>query len=155
RTANELCESFGFAVHGRGGPDTGLADCTSVLLRQRDIALLVTSAISEGHRAAEYVRRHGDGVAGVGMSGDGGHGAFGEAGERRAVPLAPPEDLGPEGGRVTFASVTGFGDVEHRFTSRESSGTPFAPGIIEEISGASTGGLLKTVDHLAVCLPAG
>jgi 4-hydroxymandelate synthase len=155
RTASELQQFFGFAVHGRGGPDTGLNDCTSVLLRQRDIALLVTSATSDRHRAAEYVRRHGDGVAVVGLSVDDARTAFAEAIERGAVPIAPPEELGSESGRVTFASVAGFGDVEHRFTSRESADGPFAPGAIKEIPGVPTGGLLKAVDHLAVCLPAG
>jgi len=52
--------------------------------------------------------------------------------------------------------VIGFGDVEHRFTSRQGSAAPFAPGVIAEISPArSRGGLLMAVDHLAVCVPAG
>jgi 4-hydroxymandelate synthase len=155
KSANELCESFGFAVHGRGGPDTGLTGRTSVLLRQHDIALLVTSAVGDGHRAAEYVRRHGGGVAVVGMSVDDAQAAFAEAVRRGAAPIAEPESLGEDGGRVVFASVAGFGDVEHRFTSRESTGAPFAPGVIEEVAGPPSGGLLKSVDHLAVCLPAG
>jgi 4-hydroxymandelate synthase len=63
RTAGDLCDQYGFAVAGRGGPETGLAGCTSVLLRQGGIALLVTEGLTPDHRAAEYVRRHGDGVA--------------------------------------------------------------------------------------------
>ncbi|MDN3358641.1 4-hydroxyphenylpyruvate dioxygenase [Actinomadura sp. DC4] len=150
KASNELCESFGFTVHGRGGPDTGLEGRTSVLLRQHDIALVVTSAIGDGHRAAEYVRRHGDGIAVVGLSVDDACAAFAEAVARGAVPTAEPEAFG----EVVFASVEGFGDVEHRFTSRPA-GAPFAPGIIEQVAGASSAGLLKSVDHLAVCVPAG
>ena len=154
--AARLCDSFGFTVHGRGGPETGLTDCRSVLLRQGEIALLLTSALGASHRAAEYVRRHGDGVAVIAFSVEDAHTAFAEAVERGAAALAPPQDLGPDDERVTFASVNGFGDVEHRFASRSRSDGRFAPGIIEEIvPPPGRDGLLTAVDHIAVCLPAG
>ena len=154
--AGRLCDGFGFAVHGRGGPETGLADCRSVLLRQHEITLLVTSPLGAGHRATEYLRRHGEGVAVVAMAVDDGSAAFAEAVERGAEPIAPPRTFGPEGGQVTFASVKGFGDVEHRFTSRQRAAGPFAPGVIAEESAPAAGsGLLRVIDHLAVCLPAG
>lgn len=158
RTAGVLCAAYGFTVHGRGGHDTGLAGCRSILLRQRGITLLITSALGGDHRAAEYVRRHGDGVAVIGLAVPDAQAAFAEAVERGALPVAPPDVLGPEGARVTFASVYGFGDVEHRFTSRETAGGPFAPGAVQETVPAPAsggGGLLEAVDHLAVCLPAG
>ncbi|GAA4063766.1 4-hydroxyphenylpyruvate dioxygenase [Actinomadura miaoliensis] len=155
-TAGRLCDSFGFAVAGRGGPDTGLHGCRTILLRQREITLLVTEALDPAHRAAAYVRRHGDGVAVIGLAVDDARAAFATALERGAEPVSPPEESGPEGARVTFASVTGFGDVEHRFASREASYAPFAPGIIDETGytgDAAT--LLQAVDHVAVCVPAG
>lgn len=156
QSAAFLRDSFGFTVRGRGGPETGMADCRSVLLRQHDITLLVTSALSPAHRAYEYVRRHGDGIAVVGLAVDDASGAFAEAVARGAEPLAPPSVLSPKGFPVVFTSVKGFGDVEHRFTSREWAGGPFAPGVIEEVPTAPAGGgLLYAIDHLAVCLPAG
>ncbi|MEV0260139.1 4-hydroxyphenylpyruvate dioxygenase [Streptomyces sp. NPDC050617] len=156
-TAAHLRDAYGFTVRGRGGPDTGLGNCRTVLLRQRDIALLVTSALPGGHPAGEYVDRHGDGVAVIGLEVDDADAAFSEAVERGAVPTAPPTVLGAAGNRVAFASVLGFGDVEHRFTSREARGAPFAPGLIEESGPAAPArtALFETVDHIAVCLPAG
>ncbi|QXJ21469.1 VOC family protein [Actinomadura graeca] len=154
RSARELRDCFGFALAGRGGPDTGLRGCESVLLRQRDITLLLTSPTDARHRAAEFVRAHGDGVAVVGIGVDDARDAFAEAVERGAVPVSPPETSGPAGARVTFASVIGFGDVEHRFVSRDRPEAPFAP-VVDEIGcGRSGGGLLRSVDHFAVCVPA-
>ncbi|RSM44432.1 4-hydroxyphenylpyruvate dioxygenase [Amycolatopsis balhimycina DSM 5908] len=153
-TAARLCGSFGFALAGRGRASTGLRGCESVFLRQNDIALLLTTATSPDHRAAEYVRHHGDGVGVIGIGVDDAHAAFAAAVERGAVPVAPPEEFGPAGARVTFASVLGLGDIEHRFVSREQPGGPFAPAI-EEIGPGSPGGLLRRVDHFAVCVPAG
>jgi 4-hydroxymandelate synthase len=152
-----LCESFGFAVHGRGtaaGDTTGTTPPTSLLLRQRDITLLVTSAPAGGHRAADYVRRHGDGVAAIGVTVDDAEAAFAEAVERGAEPVSPPRVLQDGDTRVTTASVTAFGDVENRFVSRR--GTRFAPGLIEETTpAAGSAGLFRVIDHLAVCVPPG
>ncbi|MGW3314540.1 4-hydroxyphenylpyruvate dioxygenase [Streptomyces sp. SLBN-134] len=153
-TAGRLCDSFGFVRVGRGAGSTGLRGCESVLLRQNDIALLLTTATDADHRAAEYVKQHGDGVAVIGIGVDDARAAYAEAVRRGAVPVAAPEEFGPAGARVVFASVAGFGDVEHRFVSREDPGAPFAP-FIEETGAHGSGGMLKRVDHFAVCVPAG
>ncbi|MCM2393752.1 4-hydroxyphenylpyruvate dioxygenase [Streptomyces albipurpureus] len=153
--ASDLRDRFGFVLAGRGGAHTGLHGCESVLLRQGDITLLVTSATSSDHRAAEYVGRHGDGVGVIALRVVDARAAFAEAVGRGAVPVAPPETFGSEGDRVAFASVTGFGDVEHRFVSRARSGGPFAPLIDETGCGDFSGGLFTEVDHFAVCVPAG
>ncbi|AZK92475.1 MULTISPECIES: 4-hydroxyphenylpyruvate dioxygenase [Streptomyces] len=150
-----LRDLFGFTLAGRGGARTGLQGCESVLLRQHDITLLVTSATSAGHRAAEYVERHGDGVGVIGLRVDDAQAAFAQAVERGAAPVAPPEILGPPGARTVFASVSGFGDVEHRFVSRERPGGPFAPLIEETARTRPAPGLFTAIDHLAVCVPAG
>ena len=155
-TALRLCESYGFAVRGRGGPETGLPGCRSILLVQHEITLLITSAIETDHRAAEYVRKHGEGVAVVGLSVLDAAAAFAAAVERGAIPVAPPDTMELDGAGVTFASVNGFGDVEHRFTSRTKPGGPFAPGRIEEDGTVRAGGgLFERVDHIAVLVPAG
>jgi len=155
-SASQLCQAFGFRIHGHGGPETGLAGCRSLLLRQREITILLTSALSDEHPAAEYVRKHGDGVAVVAMTVDDAYGAFAEAVEHGAVPVAPPAVLEHDGARVTFASVDGFGDVAHRFVAREAPEGPFSPGVMEEtVPSSASPGLLKAIDHLAICLPAG
>jgi 4-hydroxymandelate synthase len=155
-TVAQFRDAYGFVVCGRGGPETGLTGCRSVLLRQNAVTLLVTQAVVDWHRAAEYVRRHGDGVAVIGVLVDDAPAAFAEAVERGATPVAPPEELHRDGVRVAFASVLAFGDVEHRFTSRSAADAPFAPGgIEEEVPAGRAGGRFLDVDHLAVCLPAG
>lgn len=154
-TARRLCDAFGFRVCGEGSPHTGLADCRSLLLRQRDMTLLVTSALSESHPAAGYVKRHGDGVAVIAVVVDDAQEAFHEATGNGAVPVSPPAAMGTESVPVIFASVAGFGDVAHRFVSRGVAGGPFAPRGYRQDTARVDGGLLKTVDHIAVCVPAG
>lgn len=153
-TAARFCSGYGFSVHGRRGPDTGHTDCLSILLRQHDITLLVTTPLAAGHRAHGYLDRHGEGVAVVGFAVDDAAAAFAEAVGRGALPLEAPDTFGDGAFAVTIASVDGFGDVEHRFVSRRDPSGEFAPGLFAERRQPATG-LLREVDHLAVCLPAG
>ena len=59
---------------------------------------------------------------------------------------------------VVNAEVAGFGDVVYRFVERHGSAAQFQPGAIEMEPGAAAGAdddLLRTIDHAAVCVPAG
>jgi 4-hydroxymandelate synthase len=156
QTASHLCDAFGFRIQGRGGPETGLDGCRSILLSQGDITILVTSALHGDHPAADYVWRHGDGVAVIAVTTSDAHTAFAEAVEHGAVPVASPVVRGHCAARVTFATVNAFGDVAYRFVAREATGAPFAPGVIAQTSPTpASGGPLTAVDHIAVCVPAG
>jgi 4-hydroxymandelate synthase len=146
--------AFGFRVAGRAGPETGLSDQRSLLLRQGDIRLILTSALTEAHPAAGYVARHGDGVAVVALATDDVDRAYGEAVARGAATVSPPLGYAGDGTEVRTATVDGFGDVVHRLVSRR--GPAFLPGVVAEDSTVDIpDGPLGTVDHLAVCLPAG
>jgi 4-hydroxymandelate synthase len=156
QTANELCAGYGFQIHGRGGPETALSGCRSILLRQHDITLLITSATAADHPAAAFVREHGDGPAVIAFAVPDARACFATAVQRGAKPVAPPA-----GRQVVWASVQGFGDVAHRFVSRPDADGGFAADWISETpaeggAGPDAGdGLLRDIDHIAVCLPAG
>jgi 4-hydroxymandelate synthase len=155
--AAPLLGAWGFQVHGRGGQETGLPGERQLLLRQGQIQLLLRAGLTPDHPAARYVARHGDGVAAIGFGTDDVGAAFAEAVAGGAAPLAGPSFTARDGIRVGTASVTGFGDVVHRFVERSGPGDEFAPGQVEMVSpGPAAGpGLLESVDHLAVCVPAG
>jgi 4-hydroxymandelate synthase len=147
-----LCHTFDFEVLGQGS----VAGQRSVLLGQGDIRLLLTSGLRADQSATGYVQRHGDGVATIGLRTDDAEKAFTEAVQRGARPIAQPRVWKRhDGSEVVTASVSGFGDVNHRFVQRRE-GEAFLPGAIDEpTSGPGGGKLLQTVDHFAVCVPAG
>ncbi|MPZ85358.1 MAG: 4-hydroxyphenylpyruvate dioxygenase, partial [Actinophytocola sp.] len=64
------CTAFGFQVHGQGGPETGLKGQRSILLGQGDIRMVLTSPLVPDHPAAEFTRKHGDGVAVIALEVD-------------------------------------------------------------------------------------
>ncbi|MCE6996424.1 4-hydroxyphenylpyruvate dioxygenase [Saccharothrix sp. S26] len=162
QTAFYLCTAFGFEVCGQGGPETGLAGRRSLLLRQGDIQVVLTTGLVPDHPATEYVRRHGDGVAVVGIGVDDAAAAYRTLTERGAQPVSPPREHvssapGATDARVVVAEVSGFSDVTHRLVERHGSPREFLPGAIEvtEPGPGTDGKLLRAIDHLAICVPVG
>ena len=157
QSAFYLCTAFGFRVCGQAGPETGQADRRSLLLRQGGIEIVLTSALTPEHPAAAYVARHGDGVANIAFEVTDATEAFALAVERGATAVEEPRTHAKDGTEVVTASVLGFGDVAHRFVQRTGDRSAFLPGVMDIIAEDPDEGahLLNTVDHAAICLPAG
>ncbi|MGW0334182.1 4-hydroxyphenylpyruvate dioxygenase [Streptomyces sp. NPDC003011] len=163
-----LCTAFGFRVCGQAGPETGLKEHRSLLLRQGGIQLLLTSALTPRTSVADHVSRHGDGVANIAFGTTDARKAFNEAVQRGAAPITPPAEYTLGDARVVVAEIAGFGDVTHRFVERHGlAATPateggvapqeFMPKTMDMFAPdpEDAGELLSLVDHAAICLPAG
>ncbi|WDZ83000.1 4-hydroxyphenylpyruvate dioxygenase [Micromonospora cathayae] len=149
--------AVGFHLGGQGGPETGLTDQRSLLLRQGAIRMVLTSGLTADHDASTYVQRHGDGIAVVALEVDDTAGAYAELVGRGATPLAPPRTLTGPDAEVVVAEVGGFGDVRHRLVQRRGDRDDFLPGAVEMLPTPPgvTAGPLTDIDHLAICVPPG
>ena len=155
KSAEQLCDAYGFKIHGSRGAPGGAGGEQSVLLRNGEIQILLTAGLTPAHPAARYVRRHGDGIAVIAFRTDDVRATFDQVVAAGAVPVAAPSLLTAAGSRVTTATVAGFGDVTHKLVERTGPADEFAPGEIEMITAVPDEGLLTVLDHVAVCLPAG
>jgi 4-hydroxymandelate synthase len=154
-TTGYLCGAFGFRLCGRAGPETGLPDARSLLLRQGTVDLVVTEGLAPSHPATAYIARRGDGVANVALRVPDAVDAFRTAIRLGAAPLREPSRFGPVGTAAYVAEVAGFGDVAHPLISREP-GADFLPGVMRPVAaGPGPDGPVRCLDHVAVCLPAG
>jgi 4-hydroxyphenylpyruvate dioxygenase-like putative hemolysin len=106
-----LTTAFGFRVVGHAGPETGLTGERSLLLAQGDIRLMLTSGLAPGHRATEYVRVHGDGVAVLALGVPDAREAYETSISRGAVSIEEPRVYERGDARVVTAAVNAFGDV--------------------------------------------
>ncbi|KAA2255897.1 4-hydroxyphenylpyruvate dioxygenase [Solihabitans fulvus] len=139
QAAAELCATFGFRIHG----ELDRPGQRSVLVRQGGIQILFTTATAPDHPAADYVLRHGDGLATVALVSDDPAAAFADAVARGAVPVSAEQ-----------RRFTAFGDVAHTFVEAG-----------ELLTGYSAKGaprdrhesleLLDVIDHIAACVPVG
>lgn len=153
-----LGHAFGLQIHGQGGPETGLADQRSLLLRESAVQIVLTSGLAAGHPATQYVQRHGDGVAIVALEVDDATAAYDELVARGARSVAGPATY-HDGAETTvvIAEVAGFADVIHRLVERRGPRHEFLPGRIRitEPAGGPDEKLFSEIDHLAICVPSG
>ncbi|GAA1157521.1 4-hydroxymandelate synthase [Kitasatospora gansuensis] len=121
-----LVEAYAFT---REPPVAAEPGVRRVWVRQGTIRLLLSSAGQPDHPVAEFVARHGDGVAVFALGCADPAAALDRALRNGARPLAP-------------GLVAGFGDVALRF-------------VPEPEQSAPTADLLQFLDHAALCVPAG
>jgi 4-hydroxymandelate synthase len=156
--AQSLRAAYGFRIYGHGGPDTGLAGQRTILLGQGDIRILLTSGLHRDHPASQFVAKHGDGVAVTAFRTDDATGAHAEALAAGGSATSPVRTWENGAARVVTAHVAGFGDVIYRLVERGGTRDEFLPGAIEMEPDGAAGAdedLLRLIDHLAVCVPAG
>ncbi|WP_199813267.1 4-hydroxyphenylpyruvate dioxygenase [Streptomyces aureocirculatus] len=155
--AFSLCTAFGFRLAGQAGPETGLDGRRSLLLSQGGTWIVLTSALTADDPVADYVSRHGDGVAGIAFEVSDAAGAHAEAVRAGAVSVTAPAVHARGATEVTTGTVAGFGDITHTFVQREGDRAEFLPGVMDMFAADPDGpeALISVVDHAAVCLPAG
>jgi 4-hydroxymandelate synthase len=156
-----LCDAYGFRVAGRSAP---ASDSHSVLLRQGQIRILLTTPATDDDAATHYLRKHGDGIGVIAFHTDDVSEAFASVAANGGTVIAEPSfavtDAETGYGRVGTATIGGFGDVVHKLVERSDPDGEFAPGFIEmepgELGRIDDGdALLQVLDHVAVCVPAG
>ena len=142
-------DRYGFAV---SATSDATAPARSVVLTHSAVELVLTEATDAEHVAAAYVRKHGDGVANIGLGVVDAEAAFHEAVRRGARPVAAPTRT--DG--VTVAAIAGFGDVVHTFIQRDADVPRRAlPRLRPDDAVADAGVRLGELDHFAVCVEAG
>jgi 4-hydroxyphenylpyruvate dioxygenase len=140
-------QAFGFGRAAYAGPETGVRDRASYVLRQGDVLLVVTSALAREHEITRFSCEHGDGVRDIAMTVPSASAAYEVAVECGARGVREPEWLEDEFGRVEIASIATYGEVVHSFVARADYAGPFLPGYrpVEADDGGSVG--LTALDH--------
>ena len=159
QTAYLLCTAYGFRIAGQGGPETGLGNQRSLLLRQGDINIVLTSALNSAHPASA--------VRGPARRRRRGHRVRLRR-RRRAVrratvararpPIAPPTEYQRRATRRSPWRPSAASATWRTGWSPGAAGVgQFLPGAFDMITpdpdAADT--LLQVIDHVAVCVPAG
>ncbi|MEL6771246.1 MAG: 4-hydroxyphenylpyruvate dioxygenase [Bacteroidota bacterium] len=141
--------AFGFEVIGYRGPETGVRDRASYLLKQDKIRFVLTAPLGPDGFVADHVHRHGDGVRDIALWVDDARSAFHEATSRGAMPAREPEVLTDEHGEVVVAAIKTYGDTIHTFVERSNYHGLFLPGFepVENPFWKPAPVGLKYVDH--------
>ena len=140
--------AFGFQSLAYAGPETGVRDRASYVLRQGKIRLILTTALKSDNPIAEHVKKHGDGVKILALWVDDAYSAFEETTKRGAKPYLEPQTLTDENGEVRMSGIYTYGETVHMFIERKNYNGVFMPGYrkLESDYNPSDAGLLY-IDH--------
>ena len=148
--------AFGFTPIAYCGPETGVRDRVSIVVEQRDIRFVLTSALTSTSEIAAHFSRHDDGVKDIALTVDDSAEAFHRTVFNGASPVSEPVIVEDAFGRFVKSSVSVFGDTVHSFIERKNYTGNFAPGF-QALNGhenvSATG--LDGIDHLAISVEPG
>jgi 4-hydroxyphenylpyruvate dioxygenase len=139
---------FGFDIIAYAGPETGIRDRVSYVLRQGTINFVMTAGLGPESPIVRHVARHGDGVRDIALRVDDVDAIFHHAIRHTAIPVEPPITLDDPRGTVKRGTIATYGDTLHSFIERHDFHGTFLPGFhrLHAAQGQSAG--LKAIDHV-------
>jgi 4-hydroxyphenylpyruvate dioxygenase len=149
QAAHFYMSAFGFQAVAYAGPETGIKDRASYVVRQNKLTFVLTTPIRSGNPLADHVYKHGDGVKHLALMVDDATDAWDQTTYRGAVSYVEPHTLQDENGEVVMSGIKIYGDTAHLFIERKNYHGVFMPGYrawsIPHFQPADTG--LLYVDH--------
>ncbi len=121
--------AFGFQSLAYAGPETGLRDRASYVIRQNKLTFVLTSSLkNDGNDIAEHVAKHGDGVKIIALKVDDATSAWNETTKRGGQSFLSPQKLQDENGEVVMSGIHTYGETVHLFIERKNYDGIFMPG---------------------------
>ena len=140
--------AFGFQSLAYAGPETGVMDKVSYVVRQNKLTFVLTTALRSEHEIAAHVNKHGDGVKVLALKVDDAADAWEQTTKRGGKSYMKPVVLTDKDGEVVLSGIHTYGDTVHMFIERKNYSGAFMPGYRKwesKFNPESTG--LQYVDH--------
>jgi 4-hydroxyphenylpyruvate dioxygenase len=140
--------AWGYELIAYAGPETGVRDKASYVLKQGKVVLVLTTAMSASSEIAEHVLAHGDGVKYLSLWVDDATKSFEETISRGAEAVMEPTRFEDENGYVIISAIKTYGETVHKFVERSHYNGAFLPGYkkVENAMKVEPVGL-KHIDH--------
>lgn len=122
--------AFGFELIAYSGPETGVRDRASYVLKQGKIRFIFTTSLIPDSEINQHVMRHSDGVKVLALWVDDAEKAFYETMSRGAKAHQEPKTLRDEFGEVKISGIHTYGDTVHTFVERKNYNGTFLPGYV-------------------------
>ncbi len=140
--------AFGFHLIAYAGPETGVRDRASYVLKQGKVCFVFTTALHPDHEITRHVAQHGDGVKVLALWVDDAEKSFYETLSRGAVAHTTPQTLKDEFGEVKTATIHTYGETLHKFIERKNYTGAFMPGFVPAKSNFPVTPIgLEFIDH--------
>ena len=123
--------AFGFQSLAYAGPETGVKDRASYVIRQNKLTFVLTTPLKANNQLADHIYKHGDGVKVIALKVDDADNAWKETTKRGAKSYMEPVTLTDEGGEMVMSGIHIYGDTVHVFIERKNYSGVFMPGYRE------------------------
>ena len=120
--------AFGFQSLAYAGPETGLKDRASYVIRQNKLTFVLTTPLKKDSEIANHVNKHGDGVKVLALKVEDATSAWEETTRRGGKSYMKPAILKDENGEVVMSGIHTYGDTVHLFIERKNYTGVFMPG---------------------------
>lgn len=120
--------AFGFQDLAYAGPETGLKDRASYVLRQHKLTLVLTTPLRPHNELADHIYLHGDGIKVLALKVVDARNAWLETTRRGAISYMEPKTLQDAEGEIVMSGIHTYGDTVHLFIERENYKGAFIPG---------------------------
>jgi 4-hydroxyphenylpyruvate dioxygenase len=140
--------AFGFQSLAYAGPETGVMDRASYVIRQHKLTFVLTTPLKTNNAIADHIYKHGDGVKVLALMVEDASDAWQQTTQRGGRSYMEPTRLTDSHGEVVLSGIHTYGDTVHIFVERKNYNGVFMPGFVKWESNynpASTG--LQYVDH--------
>jgi len=123
--------AFGFQSLAYAGPETGMRDKVSYVIRQNKLTFVLTTPLHGNNPIADHIHKHGDGVKVLALKVEDATSAFEETIKRGAQAYLDPTVLKDNDGEVVLSGIHTYGDTVHIFVERKNYKGAFMPGFRE------------------------
>jgi 4-hydroxyphenylpyruvate dioxygenase len=140
--------AFGFQSLAYAGPETGVRDRVSYVIRQNKLTFVLTTPLRTDNEIADHIYKHGDGVKVLALKVNDATSSWNETTKRGGKSYMEPKTLKDDNGEVVLSGIHTYGDTVHVFVERKNYKGVFMPGFRkwESHYNPSDTGLLY-VDH--------
>src|SRR5947209_6753521 len=120
--------AFGFQSLAYSGPETGVKERASYVIRQNKLTFVLSTPLRPNNPMADHIALHGDGVKFLSLKVEDATSAWKETTKRGAKSYMEPTTLQDENGRVVMSGIHTYGDTVHLFIERGDYNGVFMPG---------------------------
>jgi 4-hydroxyphenylpyruvate dioxygenase len=120
--------AFGFQSLAYAGPETGVKDKASYVVRQNKLTFVLTTPLRKNNEIADHIAKHGDGVKILALKVDDATSAWKETIKRGGKSYMEPTVLNDKEGEVVMSGIHTYGETVHLFIERKNYSGPFMPG---------------------------
>jgi 4-hydroxyphenylpyruvate dioxygenase len=149
QAAHFYMSAFGFQALAYAGPETGIRDKVSYVVRQHKLTFVLTTPIRANNPIADHIYKHGDGVKVLALMVENAADAWHQTTSRGAESYLEPLTLNDANGEVVLSGIHTYGETVHLFVERKNYHGAFMPGFRPwgnpYFAPADTG--LQYVDH--------